>query len=237
MLSEFQRKILSRAEKCFIIDLSNFSLQYDDKVLDNIKALAISYLSRFAGLLAGINITTETLVETAIQGLRKFGLQGFYIFRINPRVVSYGDRKLVNVYRYGFGSFDVQYFGNDLISFTIEGRTGLLMPHPELLKRGITDIRLSLAYLKLIEFETFFRDTSPLLLFGILERFYYGFVMEYSYAMSADTPYNIDYKLVANLHPNRYWYGDVLKGFEGFNTEVLEKVQNLSEQPVNFYLP
>jgi hypothetical protein len=234
---QFVKRTLVRLEKCFIIDLDRFSLQYDDKVLDNIRAFAITQLSRVAGLVSGVSQSTEYLVESSIALMRKFGLQGVYIFRLNPRQISYGDRKLVNVYRYGFGSFDVQYFGNDLISATIDGRTGLLTPHYELIKKGVTDIRLSLGYLKLIELETFFRDSPPKLLFGFLERFYYGFMLEFSYSMSAENPYNIDYKIVMNLHPNRYWYGDVLRGFNDFNTEILDKVQLMSEQPINFYMP
>jgi len=236
-MNEVFRKVLARTEKCFLIDLDKFSLNYDDKVLDRIKTFAILQLNKVMGALAGISQTSEHLVEGAIALIRKMGLQGFYVFRLNPRQVSYADKKIVNVYRYGFGSFDVQYFGNDLISFTLEGRTGLLMPHAELLKVGVTDVRLSISYLKLIELETFFRDGMPRMLFCILERYYYGFLIEYSYTMSADMPFNIDYRLVANLHPNRYWYGDVLRGFEDFNTEVLDKVQLLAEHPINFYLP
>lgn len=239
------RRISSRLENFILIDIERFAPEYDDETAEKLAQKTASILmSAFvaSGIAEGIN--TDLVKEGLIWVIRKWLIKGFYVFRINPRQVSYNDRKLVNVYRYGFGSFDVQYFGNDLISASLEGQTGSLVPPYGFVKGirigdfdfSINDIRLSVAYLKLIELETFFRESPPRLLCCFLERIYYGFMIDFGYTMDANNPFNIGYRMTLNLHPNRYWYGDLLfTKFKDFDLEVAENVSKLSEKPFNFF--
>lgn len=257
MIPETLKRVIGLAEKCFIVDLETFKLKYDDKLLSKLKDVLVSnFLSnlwkpifreaifevRERGLggrridARNIEEFANSIVESSLLFLQQKYFPGVYFFRINPNMVSYGTKKLVNVYRYGFGSFDVQYFGNDLMSVTIEGRVGALIPPFPLPQVNITDIRLSIPYMKLVELEYFFKDRSPAIIFGILERFYYGFLMEFGYTMKAEDPFNISYRLVANLHPNRYWYRNVLmSGMQDFDIEVQEELNKVSDKPILFY--
>lgn len=228
-------KALARVERCIIINLEKFATSYDDKLINKLKSQLIGTLTTVYAANLGLQFS-EQIVEGVLHYLTKHVIQGVYVFRINPRSVSLDDKKLLNVIRYGFGSFEIQYFGTDMISMTLEGQTGALIPPAPFLKMGMIDIRASVAYLKLVELETFFREGHSLFLFGLLERFYYGYLIDFGYTFKSETPYNIGYKLVMGLHPHRYWYGDVIHGgLGGFNLDVLETVQKLSDSPINFY--
>lgn len=242
------KKILAQIEKCLIIDLNEFKARYEGKEIEFLKEYltpivfsTITRIMAWQGRVQEVSYEADRIskevVENTMAYVIKYALPGVYVFKINPKIVSFGTKKLVNVYRYGFGSFDVQYFGNDLMAVTIDSRTGVLVPPYVLLKAGITDIRLSYSYFKLLELEAFFTRRTPNLLFGFLERFYYGFLTEFSYSLDAENPFNVNFRLVANLHPFRYWYGNVLSSFDDFNREIQSKVSELADKPFNFYMP
>jgi hypothetical protein len=200
--------------------------------LDIIKNVASDYMYAIgAGLLGAVGLTdlTETLLNI-LSNKDTFGeFSWFYKFRINPQKVSINRRKLQTITEYGWGMYDIEEFGDQLIAINVSGTTGTMIPSHPLPSMGISDIRLTPAYIKLAHLEKFYKDSGQKLFFTIYGKVYFGFLEDMSYPLDADNPRKINYTFNFKAHP--YFMFDVFTGdFSGLS-EVNEIIWEQSARP------
>jgi len=143
-----------------------------------------------------------SIVSNLIRNQSFFGDETWiYKFRINPNSVDINRRKLQTITNYGWGQFDVEYFGDELVPINVQGTTGLLMPPYPLPSMGISDVRLTPAYIKLAHLDKFFRKSQQKLLFTVYGKAFYGFLNDLSYRLDANNPRQIKYTMNFTASP------------------------------------
>ena len=140
----------------------------------------------------------------------------YYIFHINPNNVSFVERKLQTLHEYGWGYYDLEYYGDSLTTISVKGTTGLLFPPPEVreivlsdkrvgeavLKQTGYDARLSVAWLKFNILHRFYKDSTQRLLFIYYSKVYFGFLESFTFAQDAENPRRINYEFSFRAFPN-----------------------------------
>ena len=240
-----EQSIIRRISRFTLIDLDVYDVSSSEytsllKELAGISVFAAldEYLSTYL-----TRRDLDSVTETLLQSVLAFSEKGFYQFDYNPRQENLQYSKLINAYKYGYDSYDIQYFGNDLISLTFQGIVGPLFPARPVLTllskfkiNNIASPLLSPQYIKLLELERFVKEGSGRILFIILERAYYGFITRFSWNWDANDAYKINYDMTVNLHPQQFWLWDAFQGdFGSIKTEIAQKVGMIKQKPFIFY--
>jgi|GEM_PF-2706002 len=144
---------------------------------------------------------------------------GLYRFLLNPQSVDFNYAKLQNIQKYGFESFELQYFGNDILGMKCSGQTTMLEPQVELLEivahlyqplyeSLVTFLPLHLlspAWIKLNEFSNFYKQSTQQLLIIWNWNVYFGYLTDFSYNWNVERAYRISYNFGFQLHPSKQW--------------------------------
>lgn len=137
----------------------------------------------------------NTLTDSLIPNI------GVYKFRINPARESLTREKQVEEVNYGFGYFDYIESGENLMTWSLEGTTGTLVPVPgveEIL--GFTDGRLSEGYIKFRELEEFYKSSREIVVYWLGD-VYYGWSRSFTKSWQSDGPWALKFNLTLKLHP------------------------------------
>lgn len=204
-------------------------LQLETKLLiETAKDVITNVFSEYTSLgnLIQGGVGVLNYVETYLSMFMNAGYLGdyawYYKFRINPEGVSITRRKKQTITHYGWGLYDLEYFGDEIVTLSFRGKTGNMMPIPPLPSVGIRDPRLSISYIKFAQLEKFYRKNSNSLFLTFYGRVYYGYLSELSYSLDANNPRTINYNFVFNAHPQFIF--DIFTG----NFEELEENNPLS---------
>jgi hypothetical protein len=205
------KKLLSGKEEFGIVS----------KLIDiTIKEVVTNVVSDIVSIILKDLTNLNTLSETIASIIREKSCLTdetyFYKFRINPNKVTITRRKLQTITTYGWGYYDIEYFGDELLDISVSGTTGLLLPPYPLPSLGITDVRLTPAYIKLVHLEKFYKKSSQSLFFTIAGRLYHGFLVDLSYSLDANNPRKIDYTFKFTAHP-KFVFDLFSNDFEGFD--------------------
>lgn len=148
---------------------------------------------------------TDALIENIISTLsnRVLGPNDAWVykFRINPSTASISRRKLQTLTEYGHGVYDIEYYGNAFMSISFNGTTGHMMPPDPLPRIGITDVRLTVPYVKLAHLEKYYKTASQRLFLTLYGKVYMGYLDDMSYTYDANDPRQIKYSFTFMAHP------------------------------------
>lgn len=125
----------------------------------------------------------------------------YYKFKFNPSKLTITRRKKQTITHYGWGLYDLEYFGDEIVFMQFSGKTGNLMPPYPLPSIGIWDPRLSVSYIKFAHLEKFYRNSENRLFLTVYGKVFYGFLSDLSYTVDANNPRVIDYSFNFNAHP------------------------------------
>lgn len=165
-----------------------FSGAWDSVVSKNprLKGFSSSAVSGMANLL-GMGVTKDRA--------------GTFRFRINPQRIGDRYRKVQTETNYGWGYLDLEHHGSDWITKTYNCTTGFLYPPAPILSLGITDIRMSPAYIKLKEFENYYlRSTQKLIIVELLTG-YLGYFTDFDRTFDANFPRQMLFNITLKVHP------------------------------------
>jgi len=172
-------------------------LETAKEVVSNVIGEYVSFGNATVDILSYANTYLEMIL-----GKGYFGDQSWYYkFRINPNRLSIARRKLQSATHYGWGLYDLEYFGDEIVVLSFSGKTGNMMPPAPLPSLGIWDPRLSVPYIKLAQLEKFYRKTNNRLFITVYGRVYYGFLSDLTYNLDAENPRKIEYSFTFNAHP------------------------------------
>jgi hypothetical protein len=181
-------------------DIKNKRLR-DGEIAAVVSSLVSSSLMGFALGAAGDN-TAKNIISSIMNNLvsSKLGVW-FYDFRINPQQVTISDRKLQTHTEYGWGYYDLEYFGNSFTTLSIRGTSGILLPEKPILNQGWTNIQLSVAYAKFELLRKLYMIGEARMMFVLFGKGYFGFLENFEYALNCENPRRIDYSLTFRAHP------------------------------------
>lgn len=175
---------------------------------------------------------------------------GLYRFPLNPESVDWSFGKLQNIQKYGYDTYELQYFGNDLVTMRCSGNTLMLQPpaemleflaklSPQLYDLLITTLPLHLlspAWIKLHEFDSFYKQSSQELLIIWNWNVYYGYLQDFSWSWTVERAYRIRYDFTFMLHPTKQWKLFSISD-EAFNSREREVNSDLAQASVaNLYI-
>jgi hypothetical protein len=123
----------------------------------------------------------------------------YFRFRINPSKLSVVNSKMMNITEYGHDKWDIESWGNRLALYTYNANTGSLVPDPDLIASGITDIRLSKAWRKMEEFKKFYVLKSKKILILFEEEMVEGIFQKFDFVRDADNPWSIKYNFTIQV--------------------------------------
>lgn len=126
----------------------------------------------------------------------------FYDFRINPQMVTISDKKLQTHTEYGWGYYDLEYFGNAFTTLTVKGTSGVMLPDRAILDKGFTNIQLSAAYAKFEILRKLYMTGEPRFMFVLFGKGYFGFLENFDFTLDAENPRRIDYNFTFRAHPS-----------------------------------
>jgi hypothetical protein len=197
-------------ERAYLIDVGVLLDAYGDwkqkklrggEVEAIVGSLVSSSLVGFAmglyGDKVGKNIVSSILGQLVSS---KLGIW-FYDFRINPQQVTISDKKLQTHTEYGWGYYDLEYFGNSFTTLTVRGTSGILLPDRPILNMGFTNIQLSVGYAKFEILRKFYMNSDQRLMFILFGKGYFGFLENFEFTLDAENPRRIDYSFTFRAHP------------------------------------
>jgi hypothetical protein len=140
-------------------------------------------------------------VQSVLGKKKGSAIQDIYKFRINPTSAKWDFRKLQKKTNYGYGIYDLEPYGEEMIKLSLNNTTGFLMPPEPLKTLGIFDIMLTEGYQKLKELENYYLNSGQRLFLYFFRTFYYGWLTDLSYSFDANNPFQIKFSLGFELHP------------------------------------
>lgn len=203
------RRTLSRIETMYLVDTVAFRMDPSQvfaiagsivadafsAALENFRASMGEMGQQQRAFIDGMELALGTLTGALASRV------GVYKFRISPDRFTRKKRKNTNLVDYGMGYMDVTQYGDRPATISISGTTGTLKPPRSLSLLGLTDVRLSLPYLKMKELEFFWNKAGQELLIYWLGDIYYGWFEDFSYDWSANGPDRISYNITFSTHP------------------------------------
>ncbi len=242
---ELKRAIAYGADKLTIIDLEKLPLYLQggkallaQYILSSVTEIASTYLwgpglggaalDITGGVLRGASsglgrISNTGSIGTVASGLGTLGdildPPGLYRFPLNPQSVDFGFGKLQTLQKYGFDAFELQYFGNDIVTMKCSGQTMMLEPPSAMLEmianmdKGLYEVvttylplhLLSPAWIKIHEFDNFYKQSSQELLLIWNWNVYFGYLTDFSYSWNTERAYRLSYNFGFNMHPTKQW--------------------------------
>lgn len=125
-----------------------------------------------------------------------------FSFRVNPEKVVISRKKLSTVVLDN-ARYETQHWGsgNAMVTFSYSGSFTNLMPIPYFAELGIRDPRLSVAWINLRLFETFYKKANRDILMVYDSTAWYGPITDFQYTISGTDPWRITYTLNYQAYP------------------------------------